>query len=573
MENKNFSNNIETAKQLLKKILSEKLDVRIKNLELKCKQDLSILSSLQTTSNNLINNLIQFVDKKQNQEKKVIIPKLNFDKIYSDKNNNKKINGILKNSDYKNRRNREKPISNIFDCDTNKTMVSFWQKDLNETPDIRIKNKPFTNHKSNQKKEGKMNKTFFKAESGNEFNDKKKKKVKIKNMKCLTERSNKETIRTPLRLTLNKKIFKKDGNFNTNINNTISLNIPNSIKKENKSRKNANKTIINFREKKFMENDISPSSRNKKITKTPEKYKVQNEILKHERNLKSLCESMLIDVNKDELLVNEKIIPEFFIKTEVKKTKILLEENFKKCIPYFLQFLTFGELFQLIRTKKEILKFTINILINQIKKSMDSINTILRNNNNKAIVIQKKIKPFEFNQNALKAISLLNSISKINFVKSIKDCNNIKIIILIFDLYFISIGKKNILNNLNSDNNKKIDYICNYFKNNKSKLLGNIIENDLKSKKFDDLIINYLYEYSKEYIDIINPTYYKKINKDIAIFVFIIKNILDFIGISDINTKLYSKNNDIKIVSIHKARLNADNIFLDKLSQILNKFK
>ena len=143
---------------------------------------------------------------------------------------------------------------------------------------------------------------------------------------------------------------------------------------------------------------------------------------------------------------------------------------------------------------------------------------------------------------------------------------------MIFDIYFISIGKKNALNNLNSDNNKKIEYICNYFKNNKTKLIGNIIENDLKIKKFDDLIINNLYEYSKEYIDIINPNYYKKINKDIAIFVFVIKNILDFVGISFINNKEENKNNEQKVINIHKSRLNAKNIILDKFNQILNKF-
>ena len=187
----------------------------------------------------------------------------------------------------------------------------------------------------------------------------------------------------------------------------------------------------------------------------------------------------------------------------------------------------------------------------------------------------------ELNSSSQKSISLLNSISKINFIKSIKSCiinNNInknkfiKKIILIFDLYFISIGKKNILNNLNSDYNKKIEYICNHFKNNKIKLLGKIIENDLKNKKFDDLIINNLYEYSKENIDEINPNYYKKINKDIAIFAFIIKNILDFVGISNIDNKSDNKNNEQKCIIIHKSRLNAKNMLLDKLNQILNKF-
>ena len=293
---------------------------------------------------------------------------------------------------------------------------------------------------------------------------------------------------------------------------------------------------------------------------------------------------MLIDVNKDELLINDKIIfsgniPEFPYKYDEKKSK-KFEDNFKNCIQYFIKFLTFNELFKLCKTKKEILKIILNTLINQTEKSIDSINSILKIynvNNKKDLLSLKKPKPFELNVSSQKAISLLNSISKINFIKSIKSCGasknkNIKNIILIFDIYFISIGKKNILNNLNSDNNKKIEYFCNYFKINKTKLIGNIIENDLKIKKFDDVIINNLYEYSKDYIDIINPNYYKKINKDIAIFVFVIKNILDFVGISFINNKEDNKINGEKIINIHKSRLNAKNIILDKFNQILNKF-
>ena len=300
--------------------------------------------------------------------------------------------------------------------------------------------------------------------------------------------------------------------------------------------------------------------------------------MKHEKNLKSLCESMLVDVNKDELLVSHINLNEFFNKTGEKAKKF--ESNFKYCIQYILSFLTFNEIFKLCKTKKEILKIILNLLINQTEKSVDDINSILKKynaNNNKDLLFSKKLKPLELNSSSQKSISLLNSISKINFIKSIKSCiinknKNIKKIILIFDLYFISIGKKNILNNLNSDYNKKIEYICNYFKNNKIKLLGKIIENDLKNKKFDDLIINNLYEYSKENIDEINPNYYKKINKDIAIFAFIIKNILDFVGISNIDNKSDNKNNEQKCIIIHKSRLNAKNMLLDKLNQILNKF-
>ena len=588
MENLNYSKNIEKAKELLNKILNEKLDSRITNLELNNKQEFSILSTLSKSSENINNNLIEYSNKIQNKEKREInIPKLKLDEINNQNKKGTEINGILKNNKLKFKRNREKFVSSIFDCEASKTKVSFWQNDLNETPDLKIKYRPIINRTRDIKGEGKMNKTFIKSDSNNNFNNQKKKKNKIKNMKCLTERSNKDILKTPQRLLkLSKKICKNTLNYNT-INNELPSNLPHCFKKENKLKKNVNKATINHNDKKNKNSEDNGKfqiPRFSYIPKTPENIKVQNEIKRHEKNLKSLCESMLIDVNKDELLINDKIIfsgniPEFPYKNDEKKSK-KFEDNFKNCIQYFIKFLTFNELFKLCKTKKEILKIILNTLINQTEKSIDSINSILKiynGNNKKDLLSSKKPKPFELNVSSQKSISLLNSISKINFIKSIKSFNtsknkNIKNIILIFDIYFISIGKKNILNNLNSDNNKKIEYFCNYFKNNKTKLIGNIIENDLKIKKFDDVIINNLYEYSKDYIDIINPNYYKKINKDIAIFVFVIKNILDFVGISFINNKEDNKINGEKIINIHKSRLNAKNIILDKFNQILNKF-
>ena len=589
MENLNYSKNIEKAKELLNKILNEKLNSRITNLEVNNKQEFSILSTLSNSSRNITNNLIEYSKKIQIKEKKEInVPKLKLDEINNHNKKRSDINGILKSTKLKYRRNREKVFSSLFDCEASKTKVSFWQKDLNETPDLIIKHKPIIYRIGDNKGESKMNKTFIKLDSNNNFTNQKKKKNRIKNMKCLTERSNKDILKTPQRLLkLSKKICKNTSNYNTINNNELPSNFPHSFKKENKTKKNGNKTNSNHNDKKIKNLEDIGKSQTPRFNynpKTPENIKVQNEIKKHERNLKSLCESMLIDVNKDELLVNDKIIfsgniTEFPYKSDEKNSK-KFQDNFKTCIQYFLKFLSFGELFVLCKTKKEILKIILNLLINQTEKSIDSINSIIKIynvNNSKDLITTKKLKPFELNLSSQKAISLLNSISKINFIKSIKSCNtgkntNIKKIILIFDIYFISIGKKNALNNLNSDNNKKIEYICNYFKNNKTKLIGNIIENDLKIKKFDDLIINNLYEYSKEYIDIINPNYYKKINKDIAIFVFVIKNILDFVGISFINNKEENKNIEQKVINIHKSRLNAKNIILDKFNQILNKF-
>ena len=328
----------------------------------------------------------------------------------------------------------------------------------------------------------------------------------------------------------------------------------------------------------------------------------KDRIKEDEKNLNNLCDLLLIDVNKDELLVNNsKITINDNFGNEVLLRKIsfskekenkgkkndILYENFKQIIPYILKYLRLNDAFKLYQTNKEILKIIINIKIKDIQKTIDDIKSKLIskniniNNINDTSFFNKDIKPLELNNNSIKAISLLNSISKANFIKTIMNYKNqsnanknIPKIILIFDLYFIALGKKKLLNNLNSFN-KKLEFIYNYFKNNKSKSIGTIIENDLKGKKFDNYIIDSLYEFSYKYINIINPNYYKKINKDIAILVFLIKNILDFVGISYIDNKNANniKSIEQKIFLIYKYRLSTKKILLQKYNQILNTFK
>ena len=52
---------------------------------------------------------------------------------------------------------------------------------------------------------------------------------------------------------------------------------------------------------------------------------------------------------------------------------------------------------------------------------------------------------------------------------------------------------------------------------------GKFIEKELNGKIFDEKTISTLYELSKKQLDIISPNYFQRINKDVAIFVFVIK--------------------------------------------------
>ena len=599
------------AKELLNQLLKKHLENNLINLELNNQREITTLSIIKNTSNTILNYLSNFTDNsnknEDNKEKKhIIIPKIKLDinnnhnksQIYNnEKRNSKKeelyieIDGILKNKKHNNTRNREEPISSILlEKNTNKSKVSFIDTltkhtNQNKTPDKIKRHRPFINNYTSKKKEKNfIKKTFTENNIVDEKRHSKRKKRNGKNS-YLTERNekNKDSITS-----LNSKKAKKN-NISFNLNN-------NQDNKTIKSKffKKGYKTSLNFYSKN--NKSLGNNSVNEfKLDESNDYY--ENKIMEDEQNLKNMCDSLLKDVDKDELLVsNSKIIFTDIFDNEknpfsnednnekIKNQKIF--DNFKTSIQYFLKYLQIQDILNLYKTKKEILKIIINIQIKNTQKTIDEINSIFssKNININDSSFSKNLKPFELNTNSIKAISLLNSISKANFIKSIQNYKNItninnkiniKKIILIFDLYFIALGKKKDINNLN-DNYKKLDYICNYFKNNKNKLMGIIIENDLKGKKFNDYIINSLYEYSYKYINIINPNYYKKINKDIAILVFLIKNILDFVGMSynDNNNKNHSnnKNNEQKLLLINKSRLNIKNILLDKYNKLLSKF-
>ena len=615
MQSKNIQSNLK-VKDILNKLLKENLDNNLINLEQKNQKEIDTLSLINNSYKEILNNLLHFSENsKNNTENKEIkeikekipisIPKLklkinnnNLSKSQYIKNKTQRskneelfvgIDSILKNKKHYNKRNEEESLlttsknNNIIKTKVSFNGKSMSRKELNITPDQIKRHKPFiNNYLSNKKRKTFIRKTLTGNNSA--LGIIKKKKTE-KHYKCLTERNGDINMdATPIKL--NDKSKKKYTNISFNGNIT-----------ENKSKisKKGYKTAINFYTKKNkMNNSVNEFKFDNSLILSEKK------IIEKEKKLK-LCDSLLMAINKDEILVNSKNIllnddNELIFKKlsftnedgkRKNKNNKLLYDKFKSCIQYIINYLTIHDILNICQTQKEILKIVINLQIKKTKKTIDDISLLLKvkNVNVNDCSLSKKLKPFELNIISTKAISTLNSISKANFIKSIMSYNeqkNIKTnyniirkIILIFDIYFIALGKKKIINDFNENNNKKIEHICNYFKNNKNKSIGVIIQNDLNGKIFDDFIINSLYEYSYKYINIINPSYFKQINKDIAIFVFLIKNILDYVGISTIQGKgpgIHSKSSEQKIILINKSRLNIYNILLSKYNQIVNKF-
>ena len=606
------SNNIDSilkAKDLLNKLLKEHLDNKLAKLEINNQKELKSISLIKMTSKKLLKNVLQYSKISMTKDSKVTNRKLSKLNIhlnhtksqmnFSKFQNNKKgeLYSILKNRRSTHKRNKEDSLSVLLgNTNTNNTLqskVSFIDKSkkagsLTITPVLLNKNKTFISHTTSTRREKKsINKTVYDNLSSFETRKfiKLRKKSSKKNLfdKYVKIKNINEKI---------KKLYKSTNNISFN----------SSVNTDNKSNSTINnkksfKTSLNF----YSKNNKNNFYKSVDSNSIKDNKKQNKKIIETENNLKTLCDSLLDDVNKDELLINNSKI---YIKEnldneiELRKISFSKENKIKKkeingkyynnlniCIQYILKYLSINDIFSLALTKKEILKIVMSIQIKNIKQSINEINIIFKNKNINIndSSLTKKLKPFELNINSIKAISLLNSISKANFIKSImayknqniKNNNVIKKILLIFDIYFIALGKKKILNSFNGNNNK-IEYICNYFKNNKNKSIGTIVENDLSGRKFDDYIISSLYEYSHEYIKIINPTYYKKLNKDIAILVFLIKNILDYIGLSYIesNSKILNnnKNNEQKILLIYKSRINVQNFVLNKYNNILTKF-
>ena len=276
-----------------------------------------------------------------------------------------------------------------------------------------------------------------------------------------------------------------------------------------------------------------------------------------------------------DLIFKDEKIEDFDIKSNLAKNsetniteisdRISLEEKFETNLDYIMGYLDDTDIYNLMLVNKECLKAVINTLISKTEISIDilqeELNKLKENNPDISFDSITK-KRFKLGDNSLRAINLLNSSSGNNILKlNSSEITNDEII-LIYSLYFIATGKKSKIFVLNDKD--KINYMQNYFKKNISKNnFGKFVENELKGKIFDDKEIYHLYKISKKYLDIISPNYFQKINKDIAIFVFVIKDILEQLGILEINTI----KPDTEFILLN-AKLQTKKAILNELNQI-----
>ena len=364
----------------------------------------------------------------------------------------------------------------------------------------------------------------------------------------------------PLDDTMLKKSFveikNKNSDSTNSLNNNKSINNIKLVNSQNNS--NTNNTSNN--------NNKNPPSRNNNINniilsnpKISHNYLDNNE----EINFTLVEDPPIEEIDND---LNKTID----LNISGLSDQLSLEEIFESHLDEISRFLEMKDLCKLMLINKECFTNIMNILISKTEITIDILEeelTKLKTANKNIDFDKINLTPFKFSSNSARAVSLLNNNSGCNLIKFNKTQRAInKEIFIIFGIYFISVGRKREYFQLNSDDDK-INYITNYFKNDIQKMsIGSLIEKEINGKLFDDRTISSLYKYSYKHIYIISPNRFQKINKDIAIFIFVIKNILEHLGILDQQNIKPEKE-----YILYNARLQNDKKILDELNRFFDK--
>jgi len=485
---------------------------------------------------------------KYNKNKKTPIRVKKIEKN-SDKNENKEQkNNINKNNDQidsTKKLNKEKPQTNINQKNIN--TINKLQS-LNNYADNEILGKDEILNNNNKNNINLKNITQGK-ENNKEIIPEKKEKCDF--LKNLSKEILKDTIKIDDKLVEDSLLVKHDFNDNTKISIDDLIRGPTFTEEIIDENLLKNDDIQNNKDK------IKDDEKEKK------KKELRNSSIAIYNKLKRTKITFLEGEHDFDLIFKDEKIEDIDLNMNNNNNKdlslsIISEHTEEKITTdIILDYLEYKDIYNLMLVNKECFtktEISIDILQEELNKLKDDNPDINFEN------IQKK--KINLSSNSLRAISLLNSSSGNNILKLTSNELNKKEIRLIYSLYFVATGKKSQIAIL--DDTKKMEFMQNYFKKNISKnSFGDFIQKELKDKIIEDKDIYSLFKISKNYLDNISPNYYQKINKNIAIFVFIIKDILEQFGIiSSFNTKP-----DIEYILLN-AKLQANKAILKELNQI-----
>ena len=531
--------NKENIKNFIASIINKQLGHKLKNLEQKSSSDIKTIIKMNKLTKELTNNLYIFSSQ---------VKKINSKKAYNrELKNPANIRSFSpKNLLFK----KKKPIyhhhNNINNIDNNihnnsnnnniKLKNNLNKKSL--TPSKTVNNIIKKNNIKNKRELLKPSRSIdFQKKNKNNFMNDFDNQSKYSNLTTKTAKKSK-IYRTPVR----KK--------NKNLYNKISKTPDNTLRKKDQ---------IDF--------DITSLDNDIEITKISINFDENQDMALNELN----------NINKTRFTIRLGPLAE-----KIQNEKLLIDDDdmfpkepdiFLNSIEYIFgnlfSFLDIQSFFNFMMINKSYYKLIIKLIINKLEIKIKDINkniTELKQNNKSIIFSEEKTKIFEFNNSSMRALSILNSISVESFFNEKKINFEDSKIKLIFDIYFIALGKKKDIININFGNCSREKYMKNYFKNNNKKIIGNIIDNDFKKLLFNNEVINALYEYSYNKLNIISPKNFQRVNKNVTMFCYIIKNIMEHLGIiiKDNNNKTIKQN-----YNLLSARLHINKELIKKLKALI----
>ena len=602
--------NCNKLSEMISGLLNNLLAPRLIELEKRAKEEMTnikLVSQSFKSMNKNLEDLNKNVKEKKNNRKKITNLYNNQINISKKHNNNNKLSKL--NTAINSRRNQRTPDKSYY---TNNKNAKTCFKKINKSEllvnDLQCKS--ITNSKilNCQNKKSKIKRK-----------SKSQKKIEITPSILSKKRKNSKHYFNNTNLTLIKH-NKTNSLLNKNLVKSCKL-LPHVKKKLNTSKLSKNDELDLICKQDQVEDsriyDLNPgidkNSLNRKKSKIKNKKRSLSIILQKTRNFYNKKSGLFFDEdlkiyndelltsftsevikktvdNSDKSIIGDDNISDMDAETNIDEQSKIKENKNNNIITYSLserieitlehieKFLNKEDLLKMGLINKECFKIVMTYLISKREDYIDEIkeSLLLLKKNNSDIIDQNdnnnnfSFKPFESNNHTIRTINLLNNISVKNFFNNKSNDINNKYIILIFDLFFISIGFKKEILSLRDDSKSKLNFYKNYFEKFDGEYIGPILEKEIKGKVFDNDTINTLYEYSYNFLSIITPNFFQKFSSEIGLFVFIIKNILEHVGITkDVN----NKKNVIKLYLLHNVRININNLILQRLNKINALFR
>ena len=251
------------------------------------------------------------------------------------------------------------------------------------------------------------------------------------------------------------------------------------------------------------------------------------------------------------------------------QNKFVKKEKDKFNYQRILSFLNYDNLKILLNVNSSFRINSIIILKNRLETEIKIINEEIKNlieNKKKEIDFNEVNKPFKLNNNSQRVIEYLNSpTSDEIFLDENKGDSILNDIILPYKIYLCAIN-----NNYYNKSNKEVwENICKHFnERDKNVPLGNFIQNEIENNIFSELTMSNLYDISYNNLSKTDPQYYKTIDETTSMFVFIVRDILEHIGMSKEKIGFLNKH-----YLLLNARLKIKTTLLTNLLKSIKQFK